>query len=99
MFWSPIIEAEVMNIVTLMNRGNSEALDDSFSNLVKAVIPGITIVFTHIINLILHAGVFLTSFKVSKVIALHKGDDRNNPSNYRPISILSVLTKIVERAL
>ena len=82
-----------------MKRGNSEALDGSFSDLVKVVMPGITTVFANIVNLIFQIGVFPTSFKVSKVIALHKADDPNYPLTYRQISVLFVFSKILERAL
>ena len=73
MFLSPVTKSEVMNIVTLMKRGNSEAIDGSFSNLMKVVMPDITTVFTHIINLMFQTGGFPSSFKVSKVLLFIKG--------------------------
>ena len=36
--------------------------------------------------------------KLAKVIPLNKSNDKINPSNYRPISILSVISTIVEKA-
>ena len=35
----------------------------------------------------------------SRVTPIHKADDPQNPSNYRPISILPVCMKIFERAV
>ena len=40
-------------------------------------------------------GIFPTRFKLAKIIPIHKSGN-NNISNYRPISILSVFSKIFE---
>ena len=40
---------------------------------------------------------FPTAFKMAKVIPLYKSGDSANPSNYRPISIVSVLSKPLEK--
>ena len=37
-------------------------------------------------------------WKVAKVVALHKGCVKDNMTNYRPISILPVISKILEQA-
>ena len=36
---------------------------------------------------------------MGKVVLLHKKDSCDNPSNYRPISILSVFSKIFEKLM
>lgn len=51
----------------------------------------------HIINSSIRAGVFPDVFKVAKVIPLFKSNDVTQKSNFRPISLLSVFSKILER--
>ena len=59
------------------------------------IIPAIT----HIINLSIETQEFPTSWKCAKIIPLHKKDDELNPKNYRPVAILPILSKILEKAV
>ena len=52
---------------------------------------------TYIYNLIIKKNKFPKAFKEAKVIPLYKSGDKSEPSNYKPISILSVLSKPVGR--
>ena len=51
------------------------------------------------INLCIAAGKFTDDFKQTEVRPLYKKDGRTDKSNYRPISILSNVSKIYERSL
>ena len=42
-------------------------------------------------------GVFPDDWKTAKVIPIHKGNAKNDSNIYRPISIISVLSKVFER--
>ena len=42
-------------------------------------------------------GIFPDSLKIAKVTPIFKSGDKNNISNYRPIFILSVFSKVLER--
>ena len=44
-----------------------------------------------IINKSLECGTYPSKLKLAKVIPIYKNDDESDPSNYRPISLLSVL--------
>ena len=42
---------------------------------------------------------FPKNWKTAKVIPLHKKEDKNNPKNYRPVALLPILSKILEKAI
>ena len=52
---------------------------------------------TFIINLSLETGVVPSEWKVAKVIPLYKSGSQAEIDNYRPISILPTLSKILEK--
>ena len=50
-----------------------------------------------IINISLLNSKFPESFKLAKIKPIHKGGPKSDPSNYRPISVLPVLSKMIEK--
>ena len=50
-------------------------------------------------NLSIVTNRFPSTWKVSKVIPLYKKEDPLDPKNFRPVSILSVLSKILEKVV
>ena len=54
---------------------------------------------THIINQSLHTGILPDKLKLAKVIPVFKKGDRTKLDNYRPISILSAISKIFKREI
>ena len=60
----------------------------------------ITHPMTYLVNKIFETNDFPRIWKLYKSIGLYKGkEDRENSSSYRPISLLSPLSKIVEKAI
>ena len=56
---------------------------------------------THIINCSIKTSKFAIKLRIGKLLPLHKGKglDFNDPKSFRPISLLPVVGKIVERVL
>lgn len=54
-------------------------------------------IIAHIINLSIKQGHVPQDFKLAKVTPLHKKGSKLDPGNYRPISILSSISKIMEK--
>ena len=44
-------------------------------------------------------GIFSDACKIAKIVAIYKNGNKSNPSNYRPISILTCFSKIFEGLL
>ena len=65
----------------------------------KDIAKGISKPLTHVINLSLKSGVVPSKFKLSKVKPLFKSGNTQNIDNYRPISILSSISKILEKCV
>ena len=85
-------------ICNLKNSG-SVGLDYIDTSIIKLAKAEITPAITHIINLSIRKSKFPTQFKKAKVVPLHKKLDVLNPKNYRPVAILPVLSKLLERAV
>ena len=52
-----------------------------------------------LINESFSSGVFPDKLKIAKVITLHKKGPTDNPSNYKPVSLLSIFSKIFEKLM
>ena len=67
------------------------------SSILKMSLPYIGDCLTYIYNLCLAKNIFPAAFKMAKVIPLPKCKETGSIENHRPISILSVLSKPLER--
>ena len=63
--------------------------------LLKSLGKPVSEAFSFIVNDSFSNGTYPSKLKVGKVVALHKKGASDNPSNYRPISPLSVFSKII----
>ena len=53
----------------------------------------------YIYNLSLKTGMVPSQMKIAKVIPIYKKGEKYNPCNYRPISMLSVFEKLLEKIM
>jgi retron-type reverse transcriptase len=53
----------------------------------------------HLINIILETSIIPADFKIGKVLPIYKSGVKNQFNNYRPITILPIVSKIMERCI
>ena len=93
----PITTDFVLQQLKHMPSTKATGLDDISINVLKLAAPEIVSSITYICNLSLKTATFPAKWKEAKVTPLHKGGSRHNCSNYRPISVLPILSKILEK--
>lgn len=96
MFLYDITPDEILGEVRKFNPKNSLDVYGISVKILKAIIPDIVIVLCHILNKCFQQGIFPHKLKLAKVTPIFKKDDPNNSKNYRPISILPAMSKILE---
>ena len=75
----------------------SAGLDNMSSKFLKDAFLVLVPQLVYIFNLSLHSGCFPNEWKIAKVVPLLKGGDRGDVGNYKPISLLPVPGKMLER--
>ena len=98
-YFSPTTKYEVTDIVTSLNNKQSAGHDDISNFILKRIISSIADPLTHIFNRSILSGTFPKQMKIAKIIPLFKKGDDLDTGNYRPISLLSSLSKILERLI
>ncbi|KAI5632302.1 reverse transcriptase (RNA-dependent DNA polymerase) domain-containing protein [Phthorimaea operculella] len=96
-FMSPTNTEEVELIIRSLNQNSAPGDDGINSSLLKSIFPVIAEPLTHIFNASLSSGVFPDCWKHAVVIPIHKAGAKDIPTNYRPISLLSIFSKILEK--
>ena len=100
MFLYPVVEEEVLKVSNSCLKPNKSAGSDNLKpGIIRLVIHLIVKPLTHIFNLSFTTGVFPNKLKIAKVIPIFKKDEPNLYENYRPISVLPCLSKIIERLM
>ena len=87
----------VFKQVSNLKTNKSTGLDGISERLLKDAAAIIAPTLTDIFNQSLKSSVFLKIWKEGKVTPIYKSGDLSNMSNYRPITVLPILSKILER--
>src|SRR5436190_2320960 len=97
MFLNPTTVPEVTTIINSLPSKRSVDINDMSTWLLKQFYITIIDVFTELINLSLENGVFPKIYKLAKVIPIYKKGSPLDVTNYRPISLLPILSKVLEK--
>ena len=94
----------VVDIVKKM--GNKQSMDifGLSNSFLKKIISVIALPLSHVINQTILTGKIPSELKIAKVIPIFKlkgnnSNEKADPSNYRPISLLAIFSKVLEKVI
>ena len=73
--------------------------DGIASHFIKIAFPIISHSLCRIYNLSIESGIFPDSWKIARVAPIFKSGSSEDRSNYRPISVLSVVSRLFEKLI
>ena len=98
-YTNPTSTIEINNVILDLKQNSSPGHDGvsvkDVLNLKEELVP----ILTDLTNNVLSTGVFPQELRLNKVTPIYKSGKKNIMGNYRPISIVSVFSKIVEKII
>ena len=90
---------EVITVLSNLNNNKAHGLDGIparlFTETSSQIAPSLCALF----NKSLHCGVHPDDWKLANVVPVHKRDEKSYVENYRPISLLPLISKVLERCV
>ncbi|CAB3254900.1 unnamed protein product [Arctia plantaginis] len=92
-------ESEVDRLIQTLRGDCAIGVDGIPSNVIKQYRRFFVRPLTFILNLCIKTGVFPDLFKKALIHPIHKAGDADQVNNYRPISVLPCLSKVLEKIM
>jgi hypothetical protein len=96
-FLAPTDEFEVDKLIRQLKVDSAPGFDGCKPLLIKEIREVIRGPLTHLFNLSLQSGLFPECWKLSLVSPIYKSGVKNAPINFRPISLLCIFSKLLEK--
>ena len=93
-----ISETEVVAAIKIL-KNTSAGHDEVPPHILKQNVQLFIKPLTHLVNSSIKNDIFPDELKIAKVVPIFKANDKQNIENYRPISVLSVFSKIIEKVM
>jgi hypothetical protein len=97
MNWKYVTTHEIEKTIRALKTKNVYGFDEISNKTIKLSCSYITSPLTHICNEILKTGIFPDRLKYAIVRPIYKKGNKQDPANYRPISLLTSFAKIIEK--
>jgi hypothetical protein len=91
--------AEFITLIENLESKPSTDIDGLSNKILKFLRFELATPLVHLFNLSLRTGTFPTNLKTSRTVPIFKSGNPTLCDNYRPISLLSALSKILEKAV
>ena len=91
--------AELMSVLKKMKVSKSSGFDRISSKLFKTAWNSIIESLTYLFNLVLNSGILPDDAKLPKVTRIYKSGSKTDRGNYRPISVISAVAKILKKII
>ena len=92
-----VTEYEVLKLIKGLPNGKATGIDNYQVKLIKLSAPEISKSLTYLFNFSLSQGKFPSDWKLARISPIFKKGPKTDPGNYRPVSILPVISKFMER--
>ena len=96
LFTTPTDSTEVFNIISSLNQDKSDGPNSIPFKILKLLNKAISDQLAILFNQSFSSGIFPSILKTSNIIPIYKKGSKLEYSNYRPISLLSNIDKILE---
>ena len=96
---TPVTETEVFRLTDRLNPRKSSGLANIKAKVLKDSLLALNEQFTHIINTSLSELIFPAKWKNARVVPIPKSGDLTQVGNYRPISLLPIPGKVMEKVI
>ena len=90
---------EVSRCIDRLNNGKASGIDRILNEHIKTTKYTFITIYVKLFNLVLDSGCFPEQWSTGMISPIYKKEDRSNPQNYRPITILSCLGKLFTSVL
>ena len=97
MFFNEIGINEILTEINKLNPKKSTGLDNIGPSLVIEFATQLAKPLLHLYNNSISTGIVPKKLKIAKVVPIYKKGELTEPSNYRPISLLSIFNKLLEK--
>ena len=95
----PVTENEVSNVIKSLKNSSSTGYDGIQTEVIKSTFHAYLTPLTQVLNASLIQGFFPDKLKISKVVPLLKSGNPASFNNYRPVSVLPLFSKILEKLM
>ena len=95
----PTTPQEIESVISKLDTSKSVGPNSIPNQLIQSISKSISIPLANIFNSSFKIGIFPEFLKISTIIPIYKKDSKLKVANYRPISLLSNINKILEKLM
>ena len=95
----PTTQASVLKLLEEVNPSKTAGIDNLAGKFLKEGAPALASPITDLCNLSISLSSFPDDCKIAKLKPLDKKEAKTKPKNYRPISLLPLISKVIEKVI